>query len=101
MTKDEGPKTDDGHSSFVVRLGSDKTKLHEEKLEMETKIFQAPAIHCGHCTMTIEREVKELAGVATVKADQNTQMVTVSWQAPATWDQIKGLLTEIGYPPAN
>jgi copper chaperone CopZ len=68
---------------------------------METKTFQAPAIHCGHCTMTIQREVAELAGVAFVKADQNTQRVTVSWQAPASWDKIKALLEEIGYPPAN
>ncbi len=68
---------------------------------METKTVQAPAIHCGQCTMTIQREVGELAGVTSVKADPNTKMVTVSWNAPATWEQIKGLMTEIGYPPAN
>lgn len=68
---------------------------------METKTFQAPAIHCGHCTMTIQREVAELAGVTSVKADQNTKMVTVSWQAPATWEQIKSFMAEIGYPAAN
>jgi copper chaperone CopZ len=68
---------------------------------METKTFQAPAIHCGHCTMTIQREVGELEGVKTVQADQNTKSVTVSWEAPATWDKIKALMIEIGYPPAN
>ena len=68
---------------------------------METKSFQAPAIHCGHCTMTIQREVAELAGVKSVQADQNTQMVTVSWETPATWDKIKALMEEIGYPAAN
>ncbi len=68
---------------------------------METKTFQAPAIHCGHCTMTVQRELGELAGVQSVKADQQTQMVTVSWEAPADWSQIKSLLEEIGYPPAN
>ncbi len=68
---------------------------------METKSFQAPAIHCVHCTMTIEREVAELAGVKSVQADQGTQKVTVSWETPATWDKIKALLEEIGYPPAN
>ena len=68
---------------------------------MDTRTFQAPAIHCGHCTMTIERELGELDGVKSVKADQATKMVTVSWEAPATWDKIKGLLQEIGYPPAN
>ncbi len=68
---------------------------------METKTFQAPAIHCGHCTMTIERELGELEGIKTVKAAQDTQTVTVSWEAPATWDKIKALMDEIGYPAAN
>jgi len=68
---------------------------------METKTFQAPAIHCGHCTMTIQREVGELEGVKSVKADPNTKMVTVGWETPATWDKIKALMAEIGYPAAN
>jgi len=68
---------------------------------METKTFQATAIHCGHCTATIERELGELEGIQSVKADQNTKMVTVKWEAPATWDTIKALMAEIGYPAAN
>jgi len=68
---------------------------------METKTIQAPAIHCGHCTATIERELGELEGIQSVKADQNTKMVTVKWEAPATWDTIKALMAEIGYPAAN
>ena len=68
---------------------------------METKTFQAPAIHCGHCTTTIERELGELEGIKSVKAAQDTQMVMVSWEAPATWDKIKALMAEIGYPAAN
>jgi copper chaperone len=68
---------------------------------METKTFQAPAIHCGHCTATIERELGELEGIQSVKADQNTKMVTVKWDAPATWDKIKALMVEMGYPAAN
>jgi copper chaperone CopZ len=51
--------------------------------------------------MTIEREVGELAGVASVKADQNSKQVTVSWDPDATdWTAIDGLLKEINYPPA-
>ncbi len=67
---------------------------------METKTFQAPAISCEHCTATIQRELGELPGVAQVQADQKTKDVTVSWQAPATWEQIKALMAEIGYPAA-
>ncbi len=65
---------------------------------METKTFKAPAISCGHCTHTIETELAELGGVTQVKADQETKEVRVSWQAPATWDEIKALMAEIGYP---
>ncbi len=68
---------------------------------METKTFQAPAIHCGHCTMTIQRELSEMEGVQSVKADQTTKVVTVNWEAPATWDKIKFLMSEIGYPVAE
>jgi hypothetical protein len=28
-------------------------------------------------------------------------MVTVEWDDPANWDQIKDLLVEINYPPAE
>jgi len=69
---------------------------------MATKSFKVPNIHCGHCVMTIEREVGELTGVTSVKAEQTTQMVTVNWnEPPATWDAIRSLLTEINYPPEN
>ena len=49
--------------------------------------------------MTIKRELGELEGVASVTADAGTKQVTVEWDAPATWDGIKALLTEINYPP--
>ena len=67
---------------------------------MATKTFKVPGIHCGHCVMTIEREVGELTGVTSVKAEQSTQMVTVNWnEPPATWDAIRSLLNEINYAP--
>jgi len=67
---------------------------------MQSKTFQVPNISCGHCVMTIKNEVGELAGVRQVDADKDTRIVTVQWDAPATWDQIRALLTEIDYPPA-
>jgi len=68
---------------------------------METKTFVAPDIHCGHCTATIQRELSDLEGVQSVKAELDTKQVTVSWGAPATWDRIQALLEEIGYPAAG
>jgi len=66
---------------------------------MESKTVKVPNIHCGHCTHTIKMELSELAGVSEVLADQESLMVTVSWAAPATWEQIKATLVEINYPP--
>lgn len=65
------------------------------------KSFIVPNISCGHCVMTVEREVGEIAGVQSVKADQDSKQVVVAWDTPATWDQIKELLEEIDYPPAE
>ena len=67
---------------------------------METKSFQVPNISCGHCVMTIQRELKELEGVTKAEADATTKTVTVEWGPPATWDDIESLLAEINYPPA-
>ncbi len=66
---------------------------------MESKTFVVPNISCGHCTHTIEMEVGDLAGVSSVKADEETKQVTVEWADPATWEQIQGTLVEINYPP--
>jgi copper chaperone len=69
---------------------------------MTSKTFKVPNISCGHCVRTIEREVGELKGVTSVKADQATKMVTVEWQEPATsWEAIRSLLAEINYPPES
>ena len=68
---------------------------------MATKTFIAPDISCKHCTHTIKMELGDLPGVQKVDADVDSKQVTVEWDAPATWDEIKGLLVGIGYPPAE
>ena len=68
---------------------------------MQTKTFKVPNISCGHCVHAIQNEVSELAGVKSVVASEATKMVTVEWEAPQTWDNIKALLAEINYPPEN
>ena len=67
----------------------------------ETKTFSVPNISCEHCVRSIKNEVSEIAGVASVQADEKTKVVTVAWDKPATWDQIKATLTEIEYPPVE
>ena len=68
---------------------------------METRKVTVPAIHCGHCTMTIKDELGELDGVAAVEADPTTKEVTVSFGPPASWASIDALLRELGFPPAG
>ena len=65
---------------------------------MTTVTYTVPAISCGHCTHTIETEVGELQGVQSVKADEATKKVEITFNAPANEDAIKSLLAEIDYP---
>jgi copper chaperone len=70
--------------------------------EMTSKTVNVPGISCGHCVATIEREVGEVAGVSSVKADQSSRDVTISWDPDATdWVVIEDLMTEINYAPAE
>lgn len=65
---------------------------------MSTVTYNVPAIHCEHCIHTIELEVGELKGVQSVKADQASKKVQITFDAPASEDKIKTLLSEIDYP---
>ena len=49
---------------------------------MTTVTYTVPAIHCGHCTHTIEMEVGELQGVQSVKAEEATKKVTITLTTP-------------------
>lgn len=65
---------------------------------MTTVTYSVPAIHCSHCTHTIEMEVGELQGVHSVKADEAAKKVQITFEAPASEEKIKALLAEIDYP---
>ena len=65
---------------------------------MTTVSYSVPAIHCGHCTHTIESEIGEIAGVHSVKADLGTKKVEITFEPPASEEQIMALLAEIDYP---
>lgn len=68
---------------------------------MTTVTYTIPNISCGHCVHTIQSEVGELAGVKTVAANANSKQAIITFEAPATEDQIKSLLKEINYPAVN
>jgi copper chaperone len=66
---------------------------------MQYKQVLIPGISCGHCVRTIETELSALEGVVSAKADEANKMLTLSWNEPQSWENIKRLLTEINYPP--
>ncbi|HBY97461.1 MAG: heavy-metal-associated domain-containing protein [Ardenticatenaceae bacterium] len=65
---------------------------------MTTEVLSVPGISCGHCKATIERELKEVAGIKQVEADVGSKRVTVSYEPPANEQTILTLMEEIGYP---
>ena len=66
---------------------------------MTSKTVKVSNITCEHCTSTIERELSDLEGVTSVKANKESQTVTIEWnEPPVTWKKIAYLLNEIGYP---
>ena len=65
---------------------------------METKTLSIPNISCGHCVISITKELSEMEGVAKVEGDPASKSVTLEWDAPAALEKIKDTLKEINYP---
>ena len=66
---------------------------------MSEKTFTVPNISCGHCVHTVQMEVGDIDGVQRVEANEQSKQVTVVWDEPASWEQIRDTLVEINYPP--
>jgi copper chaperone CopZ len=67
---------------------------------MNTVTYSVPNISCGHCVHTIQTELKDLAGIKSVKADESSKKVEIIFEVPATEEKIKAILAEINYPVA-
>lgn len=65
---------------------------------MTTVTYNIPNINCGHCVHTIKMEVGDLAGVQAVEPSAENKTATITFDDPATEEQIKSLLAEINYP---
>lgn len=68
---------------------------------MKTVTYSIPNISCNHCVHTIKTELSDLEGVKSVDASAQSKQAVVVFDAPATEEQIVGLLKEINYPPAE
>ncbi|HHY57250.1 MAG TPA: heavy-metal-associated domain-containing protein [Chloroflexi bacterium] len=67
---------------------------------MITKTYSVPDISCGHCTATIERELKLVDGLESVQAELDSKLVTVEVQSEDVLAEVEKMLEEIGYPAA-
>lgn len=68
---------------------------------MTTIKYSVPNISCGHCVHTIQTEISEVKGVQSVIARQDSHIVEITFDAPATEESIKALMAEINYPVAG
>jgi copper chaperone CopZ len=72
-----------------------------EGVKMETKTLSIPNISCGHCVMSIKKELGEMEGISKVEGDPASKSITLEWDVPATLEKIKETLKEINYPSAD
>jgi copper chaperone len=59
--------------------------------------LSVPEIHCDHCKMSIEGAVGAVAGVAKAEVTIDQATVAVSFDDPATLDQIVAAIESQGY----
>jgi len=65
----------------------------------ETVSYTVPAVHCGHCVMSISEEVSEVEGVEDVAVDLDSRIVTITGQGLD--DQaLRAAIFEAGYEAA-
>ncbi|MCU0559615.1 MAG: heavy-metal-associated domain-containing protein [Desulfobacterales bacterium] len=67
---------------------------------MTRKTFSIPKISCGHCVMAIRNELAEIPGIRKVEGSPAGKTIEVEWEAPATEERIRAVLSEIDYPAA-
>ncbi len=65
---------------------------------MFSQTYLVSNISCSHCTHTIERELKMVEGVQSVKADEQSKHVTITVDSPQRLQAVESTLVEIGYP---
>lgn len=59
--------------------------------------LSVPDISCGHCKMSIEGAVKDLAGISRVEVHIDAKTVDVEFTEPADRDTIVAAIEEQGY----
>lgn len=69
---------------------------------MTTITVNAPDISCGNCVAHVEKDIRALPGVHSVKAEVDTKNVTIEFDESAlSREQIAEAMDEAGYPIAS
>lgn len=63
---------------------------------MATKNYTVEGMTCGHCEMSVQEEISEIAGVTAVNADHKNGQVSVEG-AQFTDEQVSAAVAEAGY----
>ena len=74
------------------------SSIVERNQTMTVKTYSVPNISCHHCVNTIERELKDVAGVTSVKGNVSTKAVMVEVVDADRLAAVEATLVEIGYP---
>jgi hypothetical protein len=65
---------------------------------MDSKTFLIPSLMEADAKL-LQAELEQISGVRDVQIHQPTHSVTVTWTAPATWDDIGRRLAELQFTP--
>ena len=65
----------------------------------DTRTYDVPGIHCGHCAAAIKEEVSAVAGVQTVDVDVDAKVVTIHGEALSD-EVLREAIEEAGYEAA-
>lgn len=65
---------------------------------MNRIVLHSAEISCDGCIRAIKAELSTLEGVRFVAGDPTKQEVVVDYEPPATLDDLKKTMEEIGYP---
>lgn len=63
---------------------------------MATKNYTVEGMTCGHCELSVQEEVSEIAGVTEANADHTTGTLTVTGEDFSD-EQVVAAVTEAGY----
>lgn len=68
---------------------------------MTEATISVPDIHCNHCKMSIEGALSKVAGVTAAAVDVPAATVAVTFDTPATMDELVAAIEGQGYEVAR